>query len=255
MTSCLYYPTISASMPFQMALDEILFNRAVDDHLNGRPETPLLRFYYTPEPWISLGYAYAGWKDPDAGPAAGQAAPGVPVCRRITGGGQVLHGRDLMFTLIGPKGLETSFKSVRVSYLKIHEVVKSALESLGYRPRFYRCDEDLPRGRDCFLFPIATDLEVNGKKIAGGGQKRSLGMFMHQESVQLLKKDEGEALERALKEEFAKALGLRFEKADLRPEWLDQAEKLGSEKYRAASLQGDADAVQSTAGRQNHGRS
>ena len=53
-------PTISASMPFQMALDEVLF-RSLEDAYHQNPEvelSPLFRFYFSSEPWISVGYSH-----------------------------------------------------------------------------------------------------------------------------------------------------------------------------------------------------
>ncbi|HTL47931.1 MAG TPA: hypothetical protein VL688_07690 [Verrucomicrobiae bacterium] len=226
------YPPLSAPMPFQMALDEILFRKAMEE----KPSSALLRFYYASSPWISVGYAYAGWKEWEEGRSAAQASR-VPVCRRLTGGGEVLHGRDLMFTLIAPKDFDESFGSVRVSYWKIHEVLKAALEELGCPPRFYRCDEELPKGRECFMFPIATDLAFGNKKIAGGGQKRSLGMLLHQESIQFQPPCGFEDLAAAIEHQFARAFGAEIKEQHWDPDCLFRAEKLGQEKYEVNPAQ------------------
>ena len=215
----------------QMALDELLFEQALSSRLAGGASRAGLRFYYASEPWISLGYAYSGWKNPEVFPSDSAAEGGIPVCRRLTGGGRVLHGRDLMFTLIADREFDDSFKSVRISYLKLHEVLKEALEVFGVDCRFYRCDEALEKGRDCFRYPIATDLEAGGKKIAGGGQKRSQGVLMHQESIQVSGALEPE-LWKAFLECFCQTFGTVVVPQDWDPDLLFQAERIGELRYR-----------------------
>lgn len=219
-------------MPFQMALDEILFRQMVESLTPRQELAPVLRFYYASEPWISVGYAYAGWKSAEnQSPAVtGSPSQGIPVSRRLTGGGRVLHGEDLMFTLIASKAADESFGSVRESYAKIHECVKAALEEMGHRPSFYE-DKELPRGKECFLYPIASDLSLHGEKIAGGGQKRSLGILMHQESVQMKRVGDPEILKDQLEKKFEKLFNTRLEPAPFWPELFIKAEQLGDEKY------------------------
>ncbi len=214
------YPTISAPMPFQMALDEILFRR-----LDLLPELsnvgPSLRFYFSSEPWTTIGYS-----DPMK-----EQDEKLKICRRITGGGRVLHGKDIVFSISARKEHDESFASVRMSYLKIHEAVKLALEEAGLKPRFYRCDENLGRGQECFLFPIATDLEVEGRKIAGGAQKRSSGKLLHQESIQLERRLEADPLIKRLSAAFEKVFKVKLVPEDLDPELMVQAAELEDEKY------------------------
>ena len=236
-------------MPFQMALDEVLFSRCGK---NGRKresnETPpLLRFYVSSEPWITVGYSSAkaiGDSTTGAIPTVlkvqppwgrnrflsptGLASPRV--CSRITGGGEVLHDEDLIFSLIAHKNHDESFKSVRMSYWKIHEAVKEAFWLLGIEPRFFRCDEKLPRGKTCFEFPIATDLALGDEKIAGGAQKRSSGWFLHQESIKIPKGIDRDDLMAAIRRSFEKVFDIRVAEEDLNPEWLREADELSKQK-------------------------
>lgn len=210
-------PTISAAMPFQMALDEILLQRMKADSLK-----PVLRFYFSAGPWLTVGYSEKNLPS---------AENGVPVCRRITGGGRVIHGNDLIFSFVAAKEHDESFHSVRLSYLKIHEAVKAGFEFLGERPRFYRCDENLPKGQDCFLFPIATDLGLNRKKIAGGAQKRSGKILLHQESIKIPSALEADQRAEALCRGIEQVFGVRLVRADLAPQMMEEAEKLSRERY------------------------
>lgn len=235
-------PTVSAPMSFQMGLDDFLFHQMIDEKAKpGFAGQPLLRFYYASEAAVSLGYAYAGWKSLQAGEDASELFESntekqLPVCRRLTGGGRVVHGNDLMFSLFALKTDDESFKSVRESYHKIHEVLQKALKDFGLETTFYCCDDDLPRGKDCFVFPIATDLAFKNKKIAGGGQKRSVGVMLHQESIQLktLKVD-AEDLIKKLETHFEKTFAIKLEDLNLKPAWLQEAEKRGAEKYQVIS--------------------
>lgn len=232
----LVYSALSAPMPFQMALDELLFEQWIQaPSTEPSVSRAALRFYYASEPWVSIGYSHAGWKALSEGLDAPADlltdAARTPVCRRITGGGRVLHGRDLMFTLIAPRALDESFKSVMGSYARLHEVLIEALQELGIKARFYREEEPLPSGKDCFLHPIASDLEAGGKKIAGGGQKRSRGFLLHQESIHLDQTYLYEPLTQALTRGLGKWFGCEPEKADWQPEHLEAAEILGREKY------------------------
>lgn len=232
----LVYSALSASMPFQMALDELLFEQMIQaSQAEPAVSRAALRFYYASEPWISIGYSHAGWKALSEGLEVSadllSDAARYPVCRRITGGGRVLHGKDLMVTLIAPRALDESFKSVMGSYARLHEVLVEALRAVGIEARFYREEDSLPLGKDCFLHPIASDLEADGKKIAGGGQKRSRGFLLHQESIHLEQTHLYEPLARAFAEGLEKWFGCKPEKADWQPEHLEAAEILGREKY------------------------
>ncbi|MFA6600663.1 MAG: hypothetical protein WC352_04970 [Candidatus Omnitrophota bacterium] len=201
-----FLPLISAPMPFQMTVDETLFRSRLEA-AEKEILPPILRFYLASEPWISVGYS--GSADAPEG--------GIPVCRRITGGGRVLHGKDLIFSLVAHKGAHESFREVRASYVAIHTAVKLGLEKAGRKPRFYRCTENLPKGGDCFRFPIPSDLAVDGRKAAGGAQKRSRGILLHQESVQFEGMDR-ERLREALETAFAEVFGVSLIPQDLDPE-------------------------------------
>lgn len=202
-------------MPYQMALDEALLKKFID-----QPRLPQFRFFYASSPWVTVGFSF---KDPMT------SHPNV--CRRITGGGRVVHGNDLIFSLIAGKGDDESFKSVRISYWKIHEAVKIGFELLNLKLDFYRCDQDLPSGPECFNFPIATDLSYQGRKIAGGAQKRSRGAFLHQESVQIPKGIDEPQLEKALLQGFQKVFEIQMIPCEVNPDDLRLADQLSKSKY------------------------
>ena len=214
-------PTISAPMPFQMALDGLLFSAQKKE-----TQAPVLRFYISSEPWISAGYSFRDASDLSKSQLIGQH-PRVPVCRRVTGGGCVLHGQDLIFSLVAPledpvqvtdtKSLQ-GFGPVRASYQKIHEAVKLALQQCGLDPKFYDPDEEFPKGSDCFNFPVESDLSWKGQKIAGGAQKRSEGVLLHHESIQIPPGMDRKELIRALRQAFETVWGISIQDAGMDPE-------------------------------------
>ena len=209
-------PVISAPMPFQMALDEVLFRRS-----ESRGGLPILRFFFSSEPWTTVGYSMKSV----------QSGRTEKLCRRLTGGGRVEHGKDLIFSLIARKDHDDSFGSVRMSYLKIHEAIKKGYEVLNLSCEFYRCDENLPKGGDCFLYPIATDLKSRGRKVAGGAQKRSAGVLLHEESVILTEGLDPFDLMKAIRAGFEEIFQIHCADALMDPAWLEEASVLARDKY------------------------
>ncbi len=206
-------PTIAAPMPFQMALDEVLF-----ESQKGKGHDPLLRFYVSSETWISVGYSFRDEA------ALGKSSmilqnPRVPVCRRITGGGCVLHGKDLIFSLIAPfANSESALGSVRTSYKMLHDAVQAGLQSLGLDAKFYACNTSLPKGSDCFDFPVESDLSWNGKKIAGGAQKRSDGVLLHHESISIPAGIGRDAIICAIRAGLEKVFNVTIQNVDMNPD-------------------------------------
>ncbi len=215
-------PTISAPMPLQMALDELLFElqkKASSD--------PILRFYVSSEPWISAGCSFRDLKALSKSELI-HKNPQVPVCRRITGGGCVLHGRDLIFALTARVQSDPEkLGSVRASYAKIHEGVKMGLLGCGLDPKFYSGSDELPKGNDCFDFPVESDLSWKGKKIAGGAQKRSEGVLLHHESILIPPGVKAETLIQAIQKGLGQIFSATIEKAELNPELYFAAIKKG----------------------------
>jgi lipoate-protein ligase A len=213
-------------MPFQMALDEILFRRRFE--ASGTP--PLFRCYFSSPRWISAGTAYVRKLENQQTRMALWPARGN-FCRRITGGGLVGHGDDVMFTLLARKSDDDSFGSVRASYQKIHEAVACALAARGIESDVFPAAPESPSGPRCFEFPVATDLSVNGRKAAGGGQKRSSGSLMHQESIQKIKGFEADDWVVPLYNAFQEIFGVSIEPVPADPALLHEAEDLGRSRY------------------------
>lgn len=159
-----------------MAVDEALLESARLD-----PDfRPVLRFYSWESPCLSVGYFQ------DLAAVAGRLRAERAV-RRITGGGTVVHGTDLTFSLTLRHPGEHLPAGVKESYLKINEALRVGLlpmfPALDYAP----CgDEPSGRargGRICFEEPSCYDLMIGPKKVVGSSQRRKDGALLHQCSV------------------------------------------------------------------------
>lgn len=213
------FPTLSAPMPLQMAVDKLLF----EDFAQKPEQGPIFRIYYSSEPWCSVGYA-AEKKSGYFLESSQHELRTLPICRRVTGGGTVLHGNDLIFALCARKEDQPDqFETVESSYLHLHEAVRIAFQKIGLRPDFYQ-DEPLKSGRDCFLFPVETDLRLYGRKIAGGAQKRAGDVFLHEESIQPPKNVSLGVLEAKLIEAFQEYFAIEMSRMQIEPDLMMRAE-------------------------------
>jgi lipoyl(octanoyl) transferase len=152
----------------QMALDRVLLETTA---------LPVLRFYRWSEPCVTVGYF-------ESLEQAAADHPGLPVVRRWTGGGSVLHTEDSPYSLIVPRA--EPFVSVRPaeSYRLIHDALARALRAA--LPGVTTAQETAPkRSGACFENPVADDLLLEGCKIAGAGQRRTRAGLLHQGSIQI----------------------------------------------------------------------
>jgi lipoate-protein ligase A len=169
--------------PEQMACDETLMAEA------GRP---VLRVFRWRRPWISAGY----FSDMDA---AARVRPDLPLCRRWTGGGIVVHEGDFTFALVVPRGEKLALERPPESYRFIHLALVEALRVLGISSAL--AAEEPPADAECFARAVQHDVVAQGRKVAGGAQRRTRDGLLHQGSVQGLGNDSNElasALARAL---------------------------------------------------------
>ena len=152
--------------PGQMACDEVLVNLA---------EAPILRVFRWRSPWVSAGF-FTAMED------AARAWPDLPVCRRWTGGGIVVHEGDFTFSLVVPRGARLAAERPGESYRLIHAALAEALRAQGYAAVL--SDEAAGDSRECFVGAVEHDVVLDGRKLAGGAQRRTRRALLHQGSVQ-----------------------------------------------------------------------
>jgi lipoate-protein ligase A len=241
-----------------MAIDEAI----LDVHIQGGV-LPTVRVYQWDPPALSLGYNQSIEHDVDL--AKCQEA-GVEVVRRITGGGAVLHARELTYSIVSAvnDGIPSSIAG---SYRFLSQGLIACYKILGL-------DVELKPGRNktrsaaCFSVATLADLTYQGRKLAGSAQARRRNTLLQHGSIPIESHADllfsllrfssemsrqkarslynkrmltlGEAigkdidvqdLAESLREGFAHALDIRFYEDSLTEEEIRRSQELASVKY------------------------
>jgi lipoate-protein ligase A len=176
-----YEDVISRSAAMNMAVDEALLESA---------RVPALRLYRWDHPALSFGY-FGRYAD------VLSYEPERELVRRWTGGGIVLHGADLTYSLTITKRDPFFAPSLSI-YERVHEAVRDALLANGaqaqlvpvaalYERRNHMDSAVLDRRYNpnaCFTNPVRADVIVKGAKVAGAAQRRSRLGLLQQGSIQ-----------------------------------------------------------------------
>jgi lipoate-protein ligase A len=192
-------------------------NMAIDEALLEHSTLPLLRFYGWQRPALSFGY-FGKFAD-----VAGELEK-RDVVRRWTGGGSVLHGEDLTYSLVTPAENPASTRGPSAIYAALHGAIRDALRVEGRETEL--AAHAAPKISDaCFANPVRDDVLFRGRKIAGAAQRRTRGGFLHQGSIQI------PDLSGTFRDRFAGALAMQLQRAAIPPQTLDRATALAAEKY------------------------
>jgi len=198
----------AADAAFNMALDEALLRTATK---RGRP---LLRVYSWGRPSVSFGYFQ---KFP------AQLADGYEVVRRPTGGGVVYHGKDTTYTVVAPPGHALHRMKTADAYCALHKAIAAAFDS---QPALHQAPVQSPQGQyECFQKPVHGDVVADGRKLAGGAQRRSRSGLLHQGSIA------AKISAKQIEAGFREVLGIGFEEYELSEAERALAKKLVREKY------------------------
>jgi lipoate-protein ligase A len=206
-------------------------NMAIDEALLGMAEGPSIRFYRWNSPALSFGY-FGKFAD-----VADYAAK-RDLVRRWTGGGIVLHGDDLTYSIIIPARDPLFAESSTSIYEKIHRAISNVLRATGAKAelaavatvsdRRYQIISavgDCRYNGACFANPVHADVLVNGRKVAGAGQRRTRAGLLHQGSIQHVDLAEGFDLR------FARALGDDCVERELNSGMVERAVEISAQKY------------------------
>lgn len=166
-----------ASGPWNMAVDEALLESAAAG-------TTTLRFYQWSEPTLSLGYFQAA--DERSGHAASR---NCPLVRRASGGGAIVHDRELTYSFAAPIAGRLASAAAAL-YDTFHDTL---IDVLGqWQVPAVRCDptQPVPRPAEppsflCFQRRARGDVVCDGVKIAGSAQRRSRGGLLQHGSILL----------------------------------------------------------------------
>lgn len=165
---------------FRLLLDgpgEAAWNMSVDEALllEAGCGGPVLRLYTWRAPALSLGYRQAApdWLDRCT-------ELGVEVVRRVTGGGAVLHARDLTYAVIAPPGSRGLPDDLAGSYAWIRARLLESLQAAGFDARAARARSDAARLDLCFAGATGNEIELEGRKLIGSAQRRTpIGLLQH----------------------------------------------------------------------------
>lgn len=160
-------------------------NMARDEHLlHSRSLRPaVVRLYAWSPPTISLG-CFQRYDEMARLPASLRELPAV---RRCTGGGAILHDRELTYCLVLDDSLPAGRLAPAALYSLVHGIWRDVLAADGQPVRL--APEWLPfpspRGGPffCFAQPGRTDLLLGERKVLGSAQRRIPGRTMQHGSL------------------------------------------------------------------------
>ena len=180
-----------AAGPWNMAVDEALLTAAAASN------RPVLRLYQWQRPTLSLGY-FQRWADRELHRASLEA----DVLRRLSGGGAILHDRELTYSLILPRTHPWA-SDAQALYEKVHCAIVEQLELLiaqtDRRWQLTLCEATSPRKEKaepflCFQRRAPGDVLLRcgekssareEHKIIGSAQRRRRGAVLQHGSLLL----------------------------------------------------------------------
>ena len=173
MTPCRVLVDPPASGAWNMAVDEALLEQT------RITDVPVFRLYGWEEATLSLGYFQPS--------AAAEPFFRLPLVRRLSGGGAIVHHHEITYSLCLPPGHSLAAKPNRL-YRKVHEGLAGALGTLGVtldrRGMLPNSPEQRPDGPFlCFLRQSPDNLMLDGSKVVGSAQRRRRGALLQHGSV------------------------------------------------------------------------
>jgi lipoate-protein ligase A len=165
-----------------MAIDEALL-----DCFRPGESLPLLRLYGWSPPAFSCGR----FQKPDEILDLERCREaGIPVVRRITGGGVIYHTEELTYSLVCPVAFIGATRGVRDAFFRLTAFLLAFYRNLGLAaghaaetysgPR--RLGERTPL---CFAGVEQCDILINGRKIGGNAQRRLKEVIFQHGSIPL----------------------------------------------------------------------
>ena len=160
-----------------MAIDEALL-----EAFDPADSPPVLRLYGWRPPALSVGR----FQDPAAVLDLDRCrSRGVPVVRRITGGGVLYHADELTYAVVCTPSHIPGGTSVKESFRQLNRFLLDFLRGLGL-PANYAVDAAGPsqrlgaRAAFCFAGRECFDILTSGRKLGGNAQRRGRdSVFQH----------------------------------------------------------------------------
>ncbi|AFN04155.1 lipoate--protein ligase family protein [Pyrococcus furiosus DSM 3638] len=151
-----FIPLIVARPEVQMAIDEAILIARSEGKV---PDT--VRLYVFKPSSVTIGRFQSVRHDVNVEKAE---ELGIPIVRRITGGGSVFHDEygEITYSVIIDENYHPSLKNIYESYRFLAGPLVDALQDLGVKAEFSGLN----------------DIVVNGKKISGSAQTRKRGVIL-----------------------------------------------------------------------------
>ncbi|MBN2582248.1 MAG: lipoate--protein ligase family protein [Planctomycetes bacterium] len=217
---------------WNMAVDQVLLEQV------ARGDRPALRFYAWDQPTLSLGYFQTLDEIPE------DQRDRCPIVRRATGGGAILHDRELTYSLAAPANLLDG----PMLYELANRAIVAAVAILGGETevRGEQRGERAQRGPFfCFARAGSTDIIARSMKLAGSAQRRADGGVLQHGSIMLDSDQDGtiglaqlvdrpvtfDELAAPLAERFAVTLEVAFERSELSDDEQRRAEQIRCERF------------------------
>ena len=168
-----------------MGKNSAAMNMAIDEAIlitRKETPTPTLRFYDWANPAFSFGYFQNIASDVDVQACRQEK---IELVKRMTGGGTVLHGWDLTYSLILPR--YSGEKSVSQMYQQIGKNLVNAFVKLGI-PASLNCiskNQSNSSQNLCLIDLAENDVLLNNKKIAGVSVRRNRNGILFQGYISL----------------------------------------------------------------------
>ncbi len=148
-----------------MAIDEAVLNEVAAGN-----SPPTLRLYGWAPPAISIGYFQIMEEEVDT---AACRAHGVDMVRRMTGGGAVLHDKEITYSVHIPESLALVPRGILESYKAVCAGVLNGLTHLGFEGTFAPLN-------DIVISPRGVP-----QKISGNAQTRVQGVILQHGTILL----------------------------------------------------------------------
>lgn len=163
--------------PWNMALDEALLASA------AQQGGICLRWYQWQPATLSLGY-FQRLAERKRHAASQRCA----VVRRASGGGAILHDRELTYSLTIAHDHPLA-KDAEGLYRQVHQILIDVLQTHGVAAKFCQAEAKKLKSAEapflCFQRRTSGDLVLGGEKIVGSAQRRHRGAILQHGSVLL----------------------------------------------------------------------
>lgn len=226
---------------WNMAVDEALLQSA------GQGRGATLRFYRWSEPTLSLGYFQQ-----IADRSEHSSSCSLPVVRRATGGGAIVHDRELTYSFVTP--IRDRFSSGAHDLVRdVHVSLIATLSAFGIKAELFGDAATKPTSEAflCFQRRNSLDIIVDAEKVVGSAQRRHQGALLQHGSILLMRSAFAEVLpgindlsnepldQRELLNEWsqrlAKQFGCRYEPSSLTSSEVASAKTIEQGRFSNAS--------------------